>query len=381
MLKHKLCGLSSEKSIDTEKGIVPFILTERLVDRDSEVIEPKGVDIKNFKKNPVFLWAHDSRSPSIGRVVPETLKISDKRLEADVQFDLDDPFAAMIFNKFVKGFLNAGSIRFIPTKIGTKPVMIGQRGPTIEEWELLEFSAVPIPANAGALAQKDFGETEDGQRWYEAIKSFLEDDNFDHSPEGWVEKLDKTTNEEPEETDEETPPAEDSDEDPGDTMPESEKIDPGEDSEVSPEEEDENKAGRVLSAKNRKIVQNAISALQALLDASENSNSADEDFFAVKDGDKGHFPHHGEDGKADWDMIVSAMQELLVNKDNLSESLIKSAYEHLSGHYLEFDKEPPELTFDDPLEELSEAVLEKIGPQLIESVINELKNLNLEVEK
>ena len=149
----KSASMDSEKKINLEKGIIPFILTSKTVDRDSEVILPDGGDIDEFKTNPVFLWAHDAWSPSIGKVLTDTIKSNSKLMTADVQFDLDDPFAALIFNKFAKGFLSAGSIRFKPTKIGTEPVLPGQKGVTIEAWKLLEFSAVPIPANPEALSQ------------------------------------------------------------------------------------------------------------------------------------------------------------------------------------------------------------------------------------
>lgn len=191
-LKLKVCTVD-QKGIDREKGIIPFILTERIVDRDSEVIEPNGGRLDNYIKNPVFLWAHDLGHPPIGRVIPESLKANKQRLMGDVQFDLGDPFAKLIFDKYDKGFLNAGSIRFIPLTVGKEPVIEGQRGATIQEWELLEFSAVPVPANQGALAQKDFKagltDVDRGKAWLEELKSFMEDDTFDHTPEGWVEKL------------------------------------------------------------------------------------------------------------------------------------------------------------------------------------------------
>ncbi len=74
----KVVGIDLEKKINLEEGIIPFILTSKTVDRDSEVILPDGGDIENFVKNPVFLWAHDMWSPSIGKVLPETIKSNSK---------------------------------------------------------------------------------------------------------------------------------------------------------------------------------------------------------------------------------------------------------------------------------------------------------------
>lgn len=194
MEKIKLCTVDI-KSIDTERGIVPFVLTERVVDRDSEVIEPAGAVLDNYVKNPVFLWAHNLRQPPIGRVIPETIKKSKQRLKADVQFDLNDPFAALIFQKYANGFLNAGSIRFMPIDWSDEQVLEGQKRGTYKKWELLEFSAVPVPANPAALAMKgledEVPEDERAQAWLDELKSFFDNDNFDRTPEAWVEMKQK----------------------------------------------------------------------------------------------------------------------------------------------------------------------------------------------
>ena len=180
--KVKLCSVKEVKG----QGILTFTLTRRVVDRDSEVIEPAGGRLDNYKKNPVFLWAHDLKHPPVGKVLPETIKKSKDELIGDVQFDLDDPFARLIYNKYEKGFLNAGSIRFLPIAYSREPVLPNQKGVTVTEWELLEFSAVPVPANPAAL-KKEFGDDAENQDWYQGLKSFFESDEFEHTPEGWLE--------------------------------------------------------------------------------------------------------------------------------------------------------------------------------------------------
>jgi hypothetical protein len=57
----------------------------------------------------------------------------------------------------------------------------------------LEFSVVPVPANQAALKKmlaSAGGEIED--KAFKIIKDFFTDDNFDHTPEGWIDKLNKT---------------------------------------------------------------------------------------------------------------------------------------------------------------------------------------------
>lgn len=175
----KSASIDVEKKINLDEGIIPFILTSLTVDRDSEVVLPDGGDTTEFKKNPVFMWAHNIWAPSIGRVIPETLKATTKKMTADVEFDLDDPFAAMIFNKYTKGHLNAGSIRFRPIEISKDPVLPKQKRDTIKKWKLLEFSACPVPSNPDALAQiqKAFSDLDDdrAREWLDGFKELLED--------------------------------------------------------------------------------------------------------------------------------------------------------------------------------------------------------------
>ncbi len=144
-----------------EDGSVRFRLTSKKVDRHGEVVIPNGINLDNFKNNPIVLFGHGFRNNvPVGKIKPESFKITNTYVDADVIFDEDgeDPFAKMIGSKVRNGFLNAGSIGFRPTVIGDDPVMTGQRGATILEWELFEFSIVPIPSNADALAKRDFEE-------------------------------------------------------------------------------------------------------------------------------------------------------------------------------------------------------------------------------
>ena len=125
------------------------------------MVEPGGGRLDNFKANPIVLFAHGwSRQEMIpiARVLPETIKQTVRFIDANVMFDDggSDPFSAMIGEKVQGGFLNAGSIGFLPTVVSQDTVLAGQRGVTFTEWELLEFSIVPIPSLAGATARREF---------------------------------------------------------------------------------------------------------------------------------------------------------------------------------------------------------------------------------
>jgi len=123
------------------------------VDRYGEIIDQGSWDLKHFKKNPVILWAHNltfgEDRPPIGKAMK--VKVEGDSLLFDIQFDMADPFAADIFRKYKEKFLNAFSVGFIPHKIQRSDA--NDEAPVLMDNELLELSAVPVPANPEALNQ------------------------------------------------------------------------------------------------------------------------------------------------------------------------------------------------------------------------------------
>lgn len=134
-----------EKVNEEDGTLEAAVASTPVVDREGEVIEQEGWDLKEFKKNPSLLWMHNIRDdkPPIGKVVKLWIEGKGKRakLMFKSKFDLQDEFAAGIFRKFKEGFLNAFSVGFLP---------IEQEGNIYKEQELLEISAVPVPANPDA---------------------------------------------------------------------------------------------------------------------------------------------------------------------------------------------------------------------------------------
>lgn len=131
-----------EKTGDKEGVVDVVTITSDILDREGEVLNPDGGVFKNFLANPVLLWAHNAKEVKlpIGRV----LKIwrDGNSWKFTPEFDLKDTFAAEVCRKIKDGFLNAASVGFLP---------IEQDGNTYTKWEALEFSFVPVPANAEAL--------------------------------------------------------------------------------------------------------------------------------------------------------------------------------------------------------------------------------------
>jgi len=128
-----------------------FVITDGSVDRDFDILNPKGWDTKAFKKNPVVLFAHDSSQLPIGRSV-KLYKDGD-RLISRVEFAEKDlhPLGDTVMRMFDQKFLNAMSVGFRPLDIKSSDDEERPFGLDFNKSELLEHSAVPIPANPNAL--------------------------------------------------------------------------------------------------------------------------------------------------------------------------------------------------------------------------------------
>ena len=146
--------LFTEATFDVEKqeDQVDWVLSDMSLDRDQERVDPQGADFKNFKKNPVVLWAHDYTRPAIGKI--SNPKVKDGKVVGKVEFDSkdNDEFAYMVGQKVKKGFISAGSIGFKPTTVEFVEEPKDNTRLVHRKWELMEFSICNVPANINALA-------------------------------------------------------------------------------------------------------------------------------------------------------------------------------------------------------------------------------------
>lgn len=126
---------------------IRFVASTSDIARDGFVIDAAGWDLDNFRRNPVVQWAHNYSEPPIGKVTH--IEVKDDQLLADVVFDQHDEFARKIESKYRNGILNAVSVGF---DIKTLEPAQGEQPMRATRTELLELSAVPVPADPGALA-------------------------------------------------------------------------------------------------------------------------------------------------------------------------------------------------------------------------------------
>ena len=139
------------KEIDINAMTITHYISTSTPDRYREIMNPKGCNFEEYRKNPVVFFGHRSRDLPIAR--NEKIIIDDFGVLAVTKFDTSD-FAKEVFRLNSEGFLNSWSIGFIPKTFKNKKVKNenGEQEYTyIDEWELMEYSSVPIPANPDAV--------------------------------------------------------------------------------------------------------------------------------------------------------------------------------------------------------------------------------------
>jgi HK97 family phage prohead protease len=143
------------KGIDADQKTVTAYVSTIDWDRTDERFAKGAWRLDNFKRNPVVMAFHDYNRPPIGKAI--SVEEDDKGLLATTQF-ADTPDGEMMFKLFKGGFLSAFSVGFAPKKWIMEPIDAERKGITYQEAELLEYSAVGIPANPGALIGREIGE-------------------------------------------------------------------------------------------------------------------------------------------------------------------------------------------------------------------------------
>ena len=156
----RLCGSSAPlrreilPSISPVTGSAPvidFTSSDQSLDRYHEIIVATGWRLDNYRKNPVLQNAHQYGDIlfTIGRAT--ITEVRGDRLYQRVEFATDiNPMARIAYGLYKGGFLNAVSVGFTPIRWedGAEKSNFNRR---FLEQELLEVSAVGIPANPNAL--------------------------------------------------------------------------------------------------------------------------------------------------------------------------------------------------------------------------------------
>jgi hypothetical protein len=140
--------------IEPVKGTAPlidFIASDETLDRYGEIIVASGWRLENYRKNPIVQNAHQYGDIlfTIGKAL--VTEVRGGRLFQRVEFATEvNPMARIAYGLYKGRFLNAVSVGFVPLRWETGGPKSGFQRKFIEQ-ELLEVSAVAIPANPNAL--------------------------------------------------------------------------------------------------------------------------------------------------------------------------------------------------------------------------------------
>lgn len=143
--------------VNEGKREVLAIISSDSIDRDGEVVSPKGLKKKNFAGNPVVMVNHDYQSLPIGKAL--WVKQDGNRILAKYYVTDKTELGRDVFGLLQDGVLNAHSIGFISNHSSKPTTQEKNLRPELanaklihRDWELMEFSVVGIPANPDATA-------------------------------------------------------------------------------------------------------------------------------------------------------------------------------------------------------------------------------------
>lgn len=128
-------------------------------DREGDIILPMGVQLDNYRANPVVLWEHGLGSidrPIAKCVTPEgdlALTITEDEITAISYFSEKCIESLQVFHLIAEGLVRATSVRAEPIKSFAHKTKDGVMGLTLEVWDLVEWSWGCMGVNPDAVAK------------------------------------------------------------------------------------------------------------------------------------------------------------------------------------------------------------------------------------
>lgn len=139
------------KTAVSDGGSLEFVLSDATVDRYGDIVEARGWDLRNFKRNPIALFGHSASFP-IGTW--SNVRVEGGKLLARLNLAARGTSQRLdeLIGLVEQGILRAVSVGFRPVEwepIDKDKPYGGQR---YTKQELLETSLVSVPANPAAIA-------------------------------------------------------------------------------------------------------------------------------------------------------------------------------------------------------------------------------------
>ena len=145
----KMYSKFSVKSFNEDKMELTGIATTPAVDRDGDIVEPLGA---TFEKEIPFLWEHDTRQPiglcQLGTPTSAGIPFIAKLAKIETECELKSRIIN-VWEAIKARLVRAVSIRFKATEYSYIDT-----GVHFLKYEILELSAVTIPAQGEAVIQE-----------------------------------------------------------------------------------------------------------------------------------------------------------------------------------------------------------------------------------
>lgn len=156
----------AEVRTDARKMVAHVVVSTPTLDRERDVMVPRGCRTKSHQKNPIVLLNHQKNLPGIARTVdPDgnyTVRVTDEDVRASNYFDQGSKMAVQAFRAVESGALGGISPGFltVPNCVHKVKAKDGYEAAMYSEWDLLEISHCPIGMNPDAIVlavEKGFG--------------------------------------------------------------------------------------------------------------------------------------------------------------------------------------------------------------------------------
>lgn len=187
--------------VDTACMTARFVITTSSRDRHGDIVIPRGCvnHLKNYSRNPRVFFGHKTEELPIASARDSegnlTLEIFDDKIYSTAYFHGETRESEIVFRLIARKELQASSIGFLPIRasiimddegedmvdIETGEEILDFRGnnshsvPALRflEWDMIEWSVVPIPANQEALAAHLSRGHVEGEKLSPAIRKAL----------------------------------------------------------------------------------------------------------------------------------------------------------------------------------------------------------------
>jgi len=140
-----------------EKADISLVSSDA-IDRDGEVVLPKGLELTYFQKNPIVTFAHRYDELPVGKA--QWIRKVEGGIKAKTVYTDAHEMARACWQMTQEGILKGKSIGFLPTRIRpptgdelkSRPELKNANA-IIETAVLLEYAVAPIPVNQDALVE------------------------------------------------------------------------------------------------------------------------------------------------------------------------------------------------------------------------------------